>query len=84
VELQELLDEMDAIHPNVIGLKVPEGVAAGLVRAAFRVIHDQLRDVDEGQVAIKGLGTFRVRKVKKGEGTDAGTRKVVIFSFPGM
>jgi hypothetical protein len=84
VELQELLDEIDAIHPNVIGLKVSQGLAAGLVRAAFQVIHKRLRDVDEGRVAINGLGVFYVRKVAKGEGAGAGTRKIVIFGFPGI
>jgi hypothetical protein len=66
VELQELLDEMDAIHPNVIGLKVPEGVAAGLVRAAFRVIHDQLHDVDEGPGGHQGPGDLPRKRGKEG------------------
>jgi hypothetical protein len=84
LDLQELLDRIDALQPNVIGLKVPERLAAAVVRAAFQVIQNELRNAGDGQVPVTGLGVFRVRKVEKGEGAEAGKRKVVIFSFPGM
>jgi nucleoid DNA-binding protein len=81
MEIQELLDEIDATHPGIIGRKVPEPVATALLRAAFQVVRKQVEKVDEGQVQIKGLGVFRVKSVERGEGKDRVTRKVVSFRF---
>jgi hypothetical protein len=79
MEFQELLDEIDAVHPNVIGLKVPEKVAAGLLRAAFQVVRKRVRSVEQGEVDIQGLGVFLIKKVERGEGPERVTRRVVNF-----
>jgi hypothetical protein len=81
MELQELLDEIDAARPGVIGRKVPEKVAAALVRAAFEVVRKQLERTPEGPLKIKGLGVFHVRQVEKGEGAERVKRRVVQFRY---
>jgi hypothetical protein len=78
MSLQELLDEIDAVHPGVIGLKVSETLATVLLRSAFQVIRAKVESIPEGELQIDGLGLFRIRNV---QGKDGVTRPLVTFGF---
>jgi hypothetical protein len=78
MKLQELLDEIDAARPGVIGLKVSETLATVLVRTAFEVVRAKIESIEEGEVPIDGLGMFRVRNV---QGKDGVSRPLVTFAF---
>jgi hypothetical protein len=78
MKLRELLDEIDAARPGVIGLKVSEPLALALLRAAFQVVLAKVESTTEGALPVEGLGVFRVRNV---EGKDGVTRPRVTFAF---
>ena len=81
MEIQELLDEIEVARPGIVGGKVPQKVAAGLLLAAFEVLCKRLDAIEEGELRVKRLGVFHVKQVEKGEGAERVKRKLVRFRY---
>jgi nucleoid DNA-binding protein len=76
---KEILAEIKAKRPELLGDGLSDEKAILLLRTAFRVVGGRLRREKDGRVPIQGLGTFRVRSVARGEGRDRVSRRMVSF-----
>jgi hypothetical protein len=81
MDFNEIVRHIESSHPGLIGMKVPRTVAIAMLRAAFLAIREELNGIEEGPLAVAGLGTFVVRNIEQTQGNERVTRRVVGFRY---
>lgn len=76
--LLELVQAAQAAKPQAFGT-INEKRTVAIVRATLRELSKTIKNTEEGEVALPGLGTFVAKKVKVKKEGEITSRRRVIF-----